>query len=150
MPQPHRCALTPMPALRCYSHRGPNLESPNMSRKQIIRSRDLAHQHQAGRCYYCNLPMWLHSPDELTKLYGLTTKQARGLRCTAEHLIPKCEVGSDLPGNIVAACVRCNGGRHKRKFPPSPEVHQARVMARVEKGAWHPGGVSKVLRVGRA
>lgn len=116
-----------------------------MSRKRIIQSRELAYQLQAGRCYYCGLPMWLHSSDELTKVYGLTDKQAEGLHCTAEHLVPKCEGGSDLPANIVAACLHCNTGRHKRKTPPSPDSHRARVIARVAKGAWHPGGISELL-----
>jgi len=39
--------------------------------------------HQAGRCWYCNVLMWLSSPSEPT---GIRGRLARRLQCTAENL----------------------------------------------------------------
>lgn len=68
------------------------------------------------------------------------------LQCTAEHLIPRSEGGSDMPSNIVAACLHCNGTRHKRKIPPSPGRYLSLVRSRIAEGRWHPAGIVKVLR----
>jgi 5-methylcytosine-specific restriction endonuclease McrA len=94
---------------------------------KLQRSRQLAFQHQGGKCFYCEATMWLEGPPG-----------ARSLRCTAEHLIPRSEGGGDGPDNIVAACARCNHTRHKRKRPPTPAVYRQEVQRRVSRGGWHP------------
>lgn len=113
--------------------------------KTPIRSRQLAYQAQAGLCFYCRCAMWLSSPEELTKPYGITANQARNLQCTAEHLIPRSEGGSDMPGNIVAACRHCNTTRHKMRTPPDPDRYLAHVRTRIAKGRWHHSGIAKAL-----
>lgn len=118
-----------------------NTESP-MS-KTLYRSRQSACTAQAGLCYYCSCAMWVRSIDELTQPYGITEKQAKRLQCTAEHLIPRSEGGSDTPSNIVAACRYCNCMRHKRRNPASPAKHLSLVQSRIAKGKWHPEEVVK-------
>ena len=113
--------------------------------KLLHRSRQSAYAAQGGLCFYCVCAMWLRSSDELTKPYGITENQAKMLQCSAEHLIPRSEGGSDKPSNIVAACLRCNGTRHKRKIPPRPDRYRSLVRSRIAKGRWHPRGLAEVL-----
>ena len=79
-----------------------------------------AFQHQDGRCWYCNVHMWLSTPAELP---GIPKRAARLLQCTAEHLIAQRDGGQDLANNVVAACAHCNHTRHKRKNPPPPNAY---------------------------
>ena len=104
------------------------------SRIQALRRQ--AFQHQQGRCFYCSVAMWLTSPTELA---GHTAQHStyQRLRCTAEHLIARCDGGINSFENIVAACAHCNATRHKRKRPPEPSVYRAEVLARIRNGAWH-------------
>jgi hypothetical protein len=95
-----------------------------------------AFQHQHGRCFYCSVAMWLLSSHELPGGAADKSGYAR-LRCTAEHLVARCEGGKDSTENIVAACAHCNGTRHKRKRPPPPTVYREEVRGRVGRGAWH-------------
>lgn len=105
---------------------------------KILTLRHQAFILQHGRCWYCDVRMWRHSPEELGKSLR---KSASGLQCTAEHLLPQSEGGRDHAGNIVAACMHCNRTRHKRKRPPTPEAYQADVRRRVARGRWHPAWV---------
>jgi 5-methylcytosine-specific restriction endonuclease McrA len=93
----------------------------------LQRSRALAFTRQGGRCFYCGVAMWLGEPTGVPSL-----------RCTAEHLQPRSEGGSDRPDNIVAACAHCNHARHKRRQPPEPSAYRAEVMRRISRGRWHP------------
>lgn len=94
---------------------------------QLQRSRLHAFNRQGGRCYYCNLPMWLDGQAGPPQL-----------RCTAEHLTAQCEGGKDGQSNIVAACWHCNRTRHKRRRPPEPDAYRDEVQRRVQRGAWLP------------
>ncbi|WP_407648163.1 HNH endonuclease [Devosia rhodophyticola] len=85
--------------------------------------RDDAHDRQGGHCWYCRRPM---SPADGLKLN----------RCTAEHLLARCEGGKDTRENVVAACWYCNNRRHKRKRPLSPKAYRTYVLARLSKGKW--------------
>lgn len=87
----------------------------------ISRLRSRAWQRQAGLCFYCQLPMLVGEPSEFCRRSGLTLRQARRCRCTAEHLVPRCEGGKNSKDNIVAACWLCNYGRHRRKKLPRPD-----------------------------
>ncbi len=104
------------------------------SKIQIYRRQ--AFQRQQGRCFYCSVSMWLLSPTELTGSTAEHPAYAR-LRCTAEHLVARCDGGGNSSGNIVAACAHCNATRHKRKRPPVPCVYRKQVLARVRRGGWH-------------
>ncbi len=103
---------------------------------KLQRSRERAFQSQCGKCFYCGAPMWLRTPVELAA-QCLSKRQAARLKCTAEHLVPRSEGGSDCSANIVAACAHCNGTRHKRKVPPLPEAYRVEVRKRVARGYWH-------------
>lgn len=106
-----------------------------MSNKRLKTLRVHAFHAQAGRCFYCGLPMWLSSPDEL----GLKPRKARSFQCSAEHLVAQQDGGKDIPGNVVAAHIRCNQGRHKRPTPaPSPEAFRTLVQKRLAMGRWWP------------
>lgn len=111
----------------------------------LRRSRETAYYAQHGRCYYCDGPMWLFVPQELTEPFDASVGLVANLRCTAEHLVPQSEGGGDGNRNIVAACQLCNGTRHKRKSPPSPERYREEVRRRVAAGRWHPGAVRRLL-----
>lgn len=54
---------------------------------------------QKGRCIWCGAPM------------ALTNDNTNLRRCTAEHLYPRAKGGNDCPGNVAAACMRCNTER---------------------------------------
>lgn len=106
-------------------------------------------REQQGRCHYCGLPMW----DDEQGWFANRSRFRRppaALRCTAEHLQPRCEGGADVADNIVAACRFCNQARHRPKRPLSPEAHREHVRRRMAQGKWlaafampaagHPGG----------
>ncbi len=38
--------------------------------------------------------------------------------------------------NIVAACLRCNRGRHRRREAPDPVLFRAHVQRRLAAGRW--------------
>jgi hypothetical protein len=101
---------------------------------QISRLR--AAVHQGFRCYYCSLPVWIDDPGGFAARHKLTTKQARLLRCTAEHLRARADGGSNRRVNIVAACLHCNSGRHRPRRPLSPPEYQAYVRRRMQQGKW--------------
>lgn len=105
---------------------------------QLIRNRERAFHAQGGRCYYCHCAMW--RGDELVAFcerHSLTKSQALGLRSTAEHLNARCDGGGDSADNIVAACHRCNSGRHRRKVAPQASSFVALVERKVVRGKWH-------------
>jgi hypothetical protein len=103
----------------------------------IKRLRARAFHCQGGRCYYCGLPMWSEAPPALSEVGGVKFLTSAALRCTAEHLVAKCEGGRDQATNIVAACSFCNRGRHQRKCPLPPQDFAELVRGRLAKGKWH-------------
>lgn len=112
--------------------------------KTLIKNRKRAFDAQGRRCYYCKCPMWLgHEGRKFREQHSLTKKQAQALRCTAEHLRARCDGGGNAMGNIVAACLRCNGGRHQQKKPPEPTAFLDFVEQRVAVGEWHGFDVNR-------
>ena len=112
-----RCLNVPSSGrLGCHSNR----EAPVSTRLQSPRNH--AFERQQGRCYYCDLPMWLDDQVVFARKHGMYTKNARQFRCTAEHLEARSGGGTINAVNIVAACFHCNTVRHRRRFPPTPEV----------------------------
>ena len=106
--------------------------------KTLIKNRQLSFEAQRGCCYYCKCAMWRgHEGREFRQRHSLTKKQARPLRCTAEHLKARRDGGGNAAGNIVAACLRCNGGRHQQKKAPEPSAFLDFVEQRVAVGEWH-------------
>lgn len=109
-----------------------------MSRQTLVSSRTSAFHLQHGRCYYCDEPMWLDDPSAFAERYGLTRRQARAHRCTAEHLRARQDGGDDGKRNIVAACSHCNGRRHagRHDAAPDPDTYRQHVLGRLHRGRW--------------
>ncbi|PLW66895.1 HNH endonuclease [Pseudohalioglobus lutimaris] len=106
-------------------------------RKSLKKPRTRAFHNQSGLCYYCQQPMWLTSPTELTVNYGITHRRAMLLRCTGEHLIAHAEGGGSNSSNIVAACLYCNRQRHRRRGDLPPARFRDFVRKRMKQGRWH-------------
>lgn len=62
--------------------------------------RNAAFKKQRGLCWWCKEPM----------IRGGDPRDERAL--TGEHLIRRVDGGKTRPGNIVAACRKCNNERH--------------------------------------
>ena len=106
---------------------------------QIIpKNRLRAFSKQKGRCYYCDVPMWLERPEEYSGSYGIRESQAKRFRCTAEHLLARQDGGTNAMANIVAACSFCNSTRHRAPNALSPEKYRKRVLRRLRCQKWHP------------
>jgi 5-methylcytosine-specific restriction endonuclease McrA len=103
--------------------------------------RSIAFDRQAGRCYYCGLPMWTNDPLSFARQYNITTDQAKRLQCTAEHLVARQDGGANSLSNLVAACKHCNMGRHKYRNKhnpaPNPEQYKYIVQKRMSRKRWH-------------
>jgi hypothetical protein len=99
--------------------------------------RKIAFNRQSGCCFYCKLPMWIEDPEAFARKYGMRKRRARLFQATAEHLIARCDGGTDVPANIVAACAYCNGRRHRPKVPLDPVAYGLRVCKQLAAGKWH-------------
>lgn len=108
-----------------------------MSKSSLVRYRNLAYVRQGGCCHYCRLPMWLNDRVEFASTFQLTLRQIKSLQCTGEHLIARQNGGDESEVNIVAACLRCNQLRHRRKNPPSAEAYKLLVRKKMDQGRWH-------------
>lgn len=116
-----------------------------MSRDKFVRIRSAAFLRQHGRCYYCGVLMWADDCARFAPSFGISLATAKWLQCTAEHLIPRRDGGTDSPDNIVVACLLCNRRRHNRKASLTPTEYLAHVRARLWRGSWH---VVQVLKSG--
>lgn len=110
-----------------------------MPKLQRLRTRAFHAQH--GRCHYCGIVMWLHSPGELPQPHH----SVRARMCTAEHLLARRDGGQDTAENVAAACLQCNLRRHRRKQVPAPETYRALVLRRIAKGKWWPIELARAL-----
>ena len=104
---------------------------------KLNRLRAQAFRNQGGRCYYCDLPMWLRTPPVVPVSGSSKYFASEALRCTAEHLVARCDGGTDNPENIAAACLLCNRRRHRRKCALSAEGFRQLVQRRMQQGKWH-------------
>ncbi|CAN7592828.1 HNH endonuclease [Variovorax sp. LjRoot175] len=87
--------------------------------------------------------MWQDDPAAFVSQWGCTSRQARWLRCTAEHLVARQDRGTDARANIVAACLHCNTRRHlgRQRTAPSASVFKAQVERLMARGRWHPANL---------
>ena len=92
---------------------------------------------QAGRCYYCDQPMWCEDAKGFAKLYGLSRRSARLFEATAELLVARSAGGPDRATKIVAARLYCNMTRHRAKRALNPDAYARRVKLRLHTGKWH-------------
>lgn len=71
-------------------------------RDRFRRFRREAFDAQGGKCFWCGVGMF--QPEE---------ESARDRTCTGDHLIMRVNGGKTTRRNIVAACRKCNSGRHE-------------------------------------
>lgn len=107
------------------------------TRKSPKNPRTKSFHQQNGRCYYCDQPMWVADLTEFVIKYKITLGQAKGLQCTGEHLIAHSDGGTCKQDNIVAACLCCNQGRHRRKINLNPKQFKSLIQRRMNQGRWH-------------
>lgn len=80
------------------------------------------YNEQRGRCLYCRNPMWEEAIEPqgiaLIRILRIRVEKSydclqnlSSFACTAEHLLPQSQGGTDEPENIAAACKLCNNGR---------------------------------------
>lgn len=75
-----------------------NMSGHEEKMRRILRRR--AFDAQNGLCYWCRQPMNLGATDD------------DPMQATGDHLVPLHNGGKTVPGNIVAACRKCNNERH--------------------------------------
>jgi hypothetical protein len=111
---------------------------------KLQKLRRQAFRHQQGRCVYFSLHVWEADIDTFVNAHGIRKRVSKHLKCTAEHLRAHQEGGSDVRGNIAAACLWCNQQRHRRQSAPAPAPGNYRewVHARIAQGKWHPVAAS--------
>jgi hypothetical protein len=76
----------------------------------------------------------------------MTSRQAKKLLCTAEHLKPVQDGGRDTARNIVASCEVCNKRRHEHHADMSWEEYRSHVRKHVAEGGWHSASFFNVIR----
>lgn len=105
----------------------------------LASARARAFAEQQGRCCYCGFPVWISDQPAFAGRHGLSLRQAARFRCTAEHRIARGE-GGRSGDNIAAACLFCNGARHRHRpaAAPSFAAFQCHVRKRVARNRWHP------------
>jgi len=82
--------------------------------------------------------MWLTDRESFQAQYDITAEHVCRLKCTAEHLVARCDRGTNAPNNIAAACWWCNQRRHRLPKPPDPKTYRRYVRRHVVTGRWHP------------
>jgi len=112
---------------------------------KLSKLRHEAFLNQSGRCHYCESPIWLEGKKGFAKKYSISVSMAEQFRCTAEHLVARCDGGDNSQGNIVAACIFCNSTRHRIKCPPSPSQYKELVQRWLNKGKWHNKSLQHLL-----
>ena len=117
-----------------------------MSKSAVFHSRLIAAKKQDHHCYYCGAPIWLDGLHIFASKYSLSLGQAKLLKCTAEHIIPRSQGGRNNVSNIVAACLYCNRTRHARPQAPDALTYKRLVQQRVAQGRWLLGALPEILR----
>lgn len=105
-----------------------------------------AFKSQNGKCFYCQIPMWLTNVTDQFFRSRISAKAMSHIRCTAEHVKALSDGGSDANDNLVAACRFCNETRHRRARPLSSSEFREFVMSRVRRGKWHPAYCHRLYR----
>ena len=57
---------------------------------------------------------WMQLSKQVLERDGYACAYCGGLATTVDHVLPKAKGGSDDPGNLVAACARCNSRKGAR------------------------------------
>lgn len=99
--------------------------------------RESSLQRQRGRCFYCHVLLAPAKFEAFAKRFKLSPEQVKPLQCTAEHLKARKDGGQDKPGNIVAACRKCNEGRHSHGNDFPPHKYKAQIAKQIAQHKWH-------------
>ncbi len=65
--------------------------------------RAFVRERAGGRCEYC-----------------LTSEELTGIRCQADHILPRSRQGATTADNLCLACAACNGHKHARTYAADP------------------------------
>lgn len=110
-----------------------------MSSKKILAEIKKSQAARQGwRCYYCDFPMWSENPVNFGREHRISLRHVPRFQCTAEHILPRSEGGTDEPENIVAACAFCNRTRHELGTVLPTILYRLFVKEKLDAGAWHP------------
>jgi len=71
-------------------------------RTRLLRLRDAAFWRQNGKCYWCDVKMFLPTSNR---------HQTSPFLCTGDHILERSKGGKTTRENIVAACKLCNDTR---------------------------------------
>ncbi len=120
----------------------------NTTMTSLRQARERAFHAQQGYCCYCGYPMAESTAelDAFARRYKLKKPCAQQLLATAEHLLARCDGGTDRAANIAAAHACCNRLRHHRKCATPPDKYREHVQRRCAKGRWH---APQVLRMSK-
>ncbi|WP_411974196.1 HNH endonuclease [Sinorhizobium kummerowiae] len=81
--------------------------------------------------------MWETDPEIFSARFRISARTAWRFRCTAEHLVARCDGGRDVEENVVAACHYCNWTRHRTTRPKDSASYKEHVRSRMKQGRWH-------------
>jgi 5-methylcytosine-specific restriction endonuclease McrA len=85
------------------------MRTPKLLASQARALRERLFELQGGLCYYCKVPMTRHF-DASSHFFD-TKRPLAPTDATLEHLVPRCEGGSNEIDNLAAACHACNNAR---------------------------------------
>ena len=69
--------------------------------------------------------------------YCLTTEALSGIRCQADHIVPRSLGGLATLENLCLACVACNGHKHARIYAIDPESGTEVALFHPRQQQWH-------------
>jgi 5-methylcytosine-specific restriction endonuclease McrA len=115
---------------------------------KLRRHRRQAFIEQHGNCFYCGHPIWEEDRQAFATAHGIPVRLSSYLMCTAEHLVARKDNGKDSSHNIVAACLWCNGERHRGRsnHAPDPVAYRTWVRMQIGQAKWHPVVASRAAR----
>ena len=94
----------------------PKKRQRGRSRKQRLRQlREQMLAEQGTQCSLCGCEM-------ITGAYRPNT-------ATLDHIVPRARGGTDVPGNLRLACMRCNSTRHHQLADPATHARALAAIA---------------------
>lgn len=119
------------------------------SKKLLAEIKKAQAARQDWRCYYCDFPMWSEDPVKFGREHRIALRHVPRFQCTAEHILPRSDGGTDDPNNIVAACAFCNRTRHELGTVLPTILYRLFVKEKLDAGEWHtPHGRRRSLPSG--
>jgi HNH endonuclease len=82
--------------------------------------RALVRDRARGRCEYCQ-----------------TSEELSGIRCQADHILPRSRQGVSTASNLCLACSACNGHKHARTHAVDPDSDEEVSLFDPRQQKWH-------------